>query len=150
MQKRRANYTTVVEERKNERCSRLGHCHQINSKTMKRQKKMVDDDIPEEIIMYEILSRLSAKCLLTCMRFVSHSWAHVIRYDSTFIDKHLSRANAIPDCLLVQNKFPPFGNARFLEIKEDEDEFQVTYYLHPGYPGKVVACCDGLLLLCLH
>ncbi|OMO78333.1 hypothetical protein CCACVL1_14476 [Corchorus capsularis] len=97
--------------------------------------------IPDEVIIFEILSRLSIKSLHGIMRHVCNTWAKAIR-SPQFARTHLQHSNLKPG-LFIQDQ-DNLDGARFFQFK-DNGEVEITY-LKPKkpYPGLILSSCEGL------
>ncbi|OMO60247.1 hypothetical protein CCACVL1_24289 [Corchorus capsularis] len=105
--------------------------------------------IPDEVIIFEILSRLSVESLGGIMRRVCNTWADAIG-SPQFARTHLQLSNSKPG-LFIQDwpKYVPYSHnptkgARFFEFK-DNGQVQITR-LNPKkpYPGLILCSYQGL------
>ncbi|OMO78310.1 hypothetical protein CCACVL1_14498 [Corchorus capsularis] len=95
--------------------------------------------LPDEVIIFHILSRFSVNSLGGIMRRVCNTWADAIRTPH-FAQTHLQHAKP---GLFVQDRNNP-GGARFLQFK-DNGEMEITH-MNPDqpYPGLILSSCEGL------
>ncbi|OMO60300.1 hypothetical protein CCACVL1_24258 [Corchorus capsularis] len=100
--------------------------------------------LPNELIIFHILSRLSVESLHGIMRRVCNTWADAIRTPQ-FARTHLQHAKP---GLFFQDRYNPTQfatrKARFFQFK-DNGELKITH-LNPKkpYPGLILSSCEGL------
>ncbi|OMP03227.1 hypothetical protein CCACVL1_02494 [Corchorus capsularis] len=97
--------------------------------------------LPDELIIFQILSRLSIESLHGIMRRVCKTWADTIR-SPQFARTHLQHAKPGPG-LFIQDRKNPDG-AGFVQFKHN-GEVKITH-LNPNqpYPGLILCSCQGL------
>ncbi|OMO78331.1 hypothetical protein CCACVL1_14474 [Corchorus capsularis] len=105
--------------------------------------------IPDEVIIFEILSRLSVESLHGIMRRVCNTWADAIRTPE-YARAHLQLSNSKPGLFIHDwpkhkpYRHNPDDGALFLQFK-DNGEVEITH-LKPNrpYPGLILCSCQGL------
>ncbi|OMO80106.1 hypothetical protein COLO4_24243 [Corchorus olitorius] len=95
--------------------------------------------LPDEVIIFQILSRFSVNSLRGIMRRVCNTWADAIRTPH-FARTHLQHAKP---GLFIQDRDNP-GGARFFQFKDNGD-VEITH-LNPNQPyrGLILCSCQGL------
>lgn len=115
-------------------------CSSSSSSPRKMQQNdTTAESLSEDIIFFDILTRLPGTFLHRNAKFVCKAWAAIMG-NSQFVEAHLRRAKP---GIFLQSTRHPYG-ARFLEIK-DNGGLRITE-LNPQYPGRILNSCDGLAL----
>ncbi|OMO78332.1 hypothetical protein CCACVL1_14475 [Corchorus capsularis] len=104
--------------------------------------------LPDEVIIFGILSRLSIESLHGIMRHVCNTWEEAIR-SPQFARTHLQHSKP---GLFIQDwpKHNPDDGACFFQFKEN-GKLEITH-LNPKkpYPGLILSSCQGLSVFSRH
>ncbi|XP_058745315.1 uncharacterized protein LOC131618063 [Vicia villosa] len=103
--------------------------------------------LPQDLI-FDILTFVSANCLINSARYVCKTWAAIIT-SFGYSKAHERRARSKYG-LYVESFMSEFGSYS-LEFKDDlNGEFERTELRIPRRMGKILCSCDGILLLSDH
>ncbi|MED6130929.1 hypothetical protein PIB30_005217 [Stylosanthes scabra] len=128
-----------MEEQKDVDAAHVCSCSCSESDNKRQQNVASTVCLTEDIIFFNILTRLPATFLFKSARLVCKAWAAII-CKTQFVDAHLRHAKS---GVFLQSTRPTYG-ARFLAFK-DNGAYEVTH-LNSKYPGRILNSCDGLSL----
>ncbi|KAL1329523.1 hypothetical protein HN51_046646 [Arachis hypogaea] len=128
-----------MDKQKDVNATDICSCSCSQSQDKRQQNVASTVCLTEDIIFFNILTRLPATFLFSSARLVCKAWAAII-CKTQFVDAHLRHAKS---GVFLQSTRPTYG-ARFLEFK-DNGAYQVTR-LSSKYPGRILNSCDGLSL----
>jgi hypothetical protein len=110
-----------------------------NMANSEKSEVIISQLLLSEDLVFDILSRVSVKCLLSSARYVCKSWYNIID-SSNFAIQQCTHSKA---GLLVKNMSTK--SYYFLDIKDDLNGHYERIDLGT-YPGRLRTTCDGILL----